>query len=213
MLHNYIAEELNVKAITYVSKEEEFVSLSAKLNTQRLGKVLGPQLGREGMQQLQQRVRSLTTEEIRSLERGESLRAGEISLRHEDLLIERTPQKGIRGAASSGQVTVVLDTSLTQELRLEGLAREFVNRIQKMRKEFNFEVSDRIVVKYMTACPRLPTALTEHRDYVMCEILAVEMDEVRTEGDMGLQGSSVHLPVALEIDGKTVIISLTRMQG
>ena len=213
LLHNYIAEELNVKAITYVSKEEEFVSLSAKLNTQRLGKVLGPQLGREGMQQLQQRVRSLTTEEIRSLERGESLRAGEISLRHEDLLIERTPQKGIRGAASSGQVTVVLDTSLTQELRLEGLAREFVNRIQKMRKEFNFEVSDRIVVKYMTACPRLPTALTEHRDYVMCEILAVEMDEVRTEGDMGLQGSSVHLPVALEIDGKTVIISLTRMQG
>ncbi|HQH27388.1 MAG TPA: DUF5915 domain-containing protein, partial [Oligoflexia bacterium] len=126
---------------------------------------------------------------------------------------ERKAKPGVKASASSGQVTVVLDTTLTQELRLEGLARDFVNRVQKLRKDFNFDVTDRIVVKYMTACPRIATALNEHRGYVMQEVLAVEMQEVTKEADIGISGSSVHLPAAQEIDGKTIIISLSRTQG
>jgi isoleucyl-tRNA synthetase len=213
LLNSYIADELNIKTIHYVSDEEQYVSLKAKLNTIRLGKVLGPKLGREGMQSLQKRVQELTTDEIRSFENGSTFEHLGIDFGIRDLVIERTPKPGVQGAASSGQITVVLDTALTQELRLEGLAREFVNRIQRMRKDFGFEVTDRVIVKYMTACPRLSMALTEHRDYVMEEVLAVEMVGARDESEFSLHGSSVHLPAAQEIDGKSVIISLTRMQG
>ena len=82
-----------------------------------------------------------------------------------------------------------------------------------MRKECGFDVTDRIIVRYMTACPRLSTALQTHRDYVMDEVLAVEMDAARDEAEFGMVGSSVHLPTAQEIDGKSIIISLTRMQS
>ncbi len=213
LLDGYITDELNVKEIEYVSDEEQFVTLTAKLNTRRLGKVLGPKLGRDGMQALHKQVQALTTERIREIERGATLQHDDVTIGAKDILIDRKPVEGIRAAASSGQVTVVLDTHLTQELRLEGLARDFVNRVQKLRKEFGFEVTDRIIVKYMTACPRLSTALGEHREYVMLETLAVDLEPVREEGELGMQGSSVHLPAAQEIDGKTVIISLTRMQG
>ena len=213
VLDTYIIDELNVKEVEYIAEEEQFVSLSAKLNTVRLGKVLGPKLGRDGMQSLHKRIRSLSTTEIRSLEAGEPFEHEGVTLGPKDIVIERKPVAGIDAAASSGQATVVLDTALTQELRLEGLARDFVNRVQKMRKDYKFEVTDRIIVKYMTACPRLSTALSEHRDYIMSEVLAVDLSAVREEDELGLHGSSVHLPAAQEIDGRTVIISLTRMQG
>jgi isoleucyl-tRNA synthetase len=212
-LDSYIKDELNIKEVEYTSAEEDHVTLLAKLNTKRLGKVLGPKLGRDKMRELQQAIAALSTEDIRSIESGNPLVFEDISLGGEDILIERQPKQGSKATASSGRITVVLDTQLTQELRLEGLAREFVNRIQKLRKDFNFEVTDRIVVSYMTACPRISMALSEHRQYVMDEVLAVEMQEVTTESAMGLQGSSTHLPAAQEIDDKTIIIALHRTQG
>ena len=65
----------------------------------------------------------------------------------------------------------------------------------------------------MTACPRLTLAVSEYRDYVMAETLAVDLEEVKKEDELLGQGTSLQLPVAQEIDGKTVIISLTRMQS
>ncbi|MFN8390642.1 MAG: isoleucine--tRNA ligase [Bdellovibrionota bacterium] len=216
-LDSYVREELNVKSVEYSTDEREFVSLKARLNTKLLGKTLGPKLGRDGMRSLQGFVETLTTDQLKSVERGEAVQFQDIQLGREEILVERTVleagKAGGRVAASSGQITIVLDTLLTPELRLEGMAREFVNRVQKLRKDFNFDVTDRIVIRFMTACPRLPAALSEHKGYVMEETLAVELHEVKSESDMGLQGSSVHLPIPQEIEGKTVIIGLTRMQG
>lgn len=212
-LGSYIREELNVKEVLYTTDETEFVTLKAKLNTKRLGKVLGPKLGREGMDRLQKFVVSLPTERLHQLERGVPLDFEGLALAKEDVLIERAPRAGAKATASSGQITIALDTTLSQELRLEGLAREFVNRVQKLRKDFSFDVTDRIVVRYMTACPRLQTALTEHRDYIMEETLSVELHEVTDEVEMGLHGSSIHLPTPQEIEGRAIIVSLTRIQG
>jgi isoleucyl-tRNA synthetase len=216
-LDSYIREELNVKSVEYSSEERDFVQLKARLNTRLLGKTLGPKLGRDGMRALQQFVESLSSEQLKSIERGEPVQFQDIQLGADEVLVERTvvATSGASGkvAASSGQITIVLDTALTPELRLEGMAREFINRVQKLRKDLAFEVTDRIVVRYMTACSRLPLALQEHRDYVMEETLAVELHEVKSENEMGLVGSSVHLPIPQEIEGKTVIIGLTRIQG
>ena len=213
LLDEYIRDELNVKTIEYTSDEEKYVTLQARLNTQLLGKVLGPKLGRDGMKRLQEGVAALRTEDLRKIEDGDLLSVEGVEMNEDTLLISRAVKPGVKAAASSGQITIQLDTALTQELKLEGLARDFVNRVQKLRKELGFEVTDRIVVKYMTACPRLTTALIEHRGYVMEETLAIEMSEVSQDKDISPQGSSVHLPVAQEIDGKTVIISLTRTQA
>lgn len=213
LLDAYIREELNVKNVEYTADEEAYVTLTAKLNTKKLGKELGPKLGRERMQKLQHAVMSLSTERLRAIERGDKFEFEELSFGEEDILVERKVKPGIETTSSSGQITISLDTALTQDLRLEGLAREFVNRVQKLRKDFNYEVTDRIIVSYMTACPRIGTALGEYRDYVMRETLAVDMHEVKTEKEIGLHGSSLHLPAAQEIEGKTVIIALSRTQG
>jgi isoleucyl-tRNA synthetase len=207
----YIRDELNVKDVIYTAEEEEVVSLSAKLNTKRLGKTLGPKLGRDKMKELHKKVQSLDTRQIREIEDGGAMTFEKMSFGAEDLIILRNPKKGVDAAASSAQITIVLDTALTQELRLEGGAREFVNRVQRLRKEFDFDVADRIVIHYMTACPRLLTALAEYKDYVMQETLAVDMLEITKDEE--LKGSSTNLPSAQEIDGKTVIISLCRIQG
>ena len=213
LFDGYIHDELNIKEICYSTAEEDFVSLEARLNTKRLGKLLGPKLGRERMQELQKKVSALSTAEIRDIEQGSKLEFAEFEFTAEDFLIERKPKSGVNAAASSGSITVVLDTSLSPELRLEGLAREFVNRVQKLRKDFAYEVSDRIIVRYMTACPRISAALNEHADYIRREVLAIELLETNKEEEMGIQSSSQHLPTAQEIDGKTIIIALTRTQG
>lgn len=211
-LEQYIADELNVKEVHYSTDEERFVTLTAKLNTKKLGSVLGPKLGADGMKRLRGYVETLATADIRGVEEGKSLTFEGIEIGSDSLLIERKTKSSADAVATNGAVTIVLDTTLTQELRLEGLAREFVNRVQKLRKEFGFEVTDRIVIHYMTACPRLSVALVEHRDYVTEETLAVIMEAVTNEADMKKPGANVHQDVQ-EIEGKSVFISLTRVQG
>lgn len=207
----YIREELNVKEVEYLGEEERYVTLKAQLNTKSLGAVLGPKLGSDGMKRLRVAIEALSTDGIRAIEDGHPFEFEGVSIRAEDLVIKRAPKGGIKACASSGQITIVLDTSLTRELKLEGLAREFVNRVQKQRKDAAFDVTDRVVLCYMTACPQLTLALHEYGNYICQETLAVELQEVRTESEL-LMGGRANKE-AHEIAGKGVIISIARVQG
>jgi len=80
---------------------------------------------------------------------------------------------------SQDSVTVALDTEITPELYREGMAREFVNRVQNMRKASDFQVTDRITISYYGS-DLLQQAVTEHREYICAETLAVRV-EVLTE--------------------------------
>lgn len=213
LLGGYIAEELNVKAVEYVAEEEKFVDLTAQLNTKLLGKVLGPKLGSVGMKALQDQVQKLATDQIRDLEQGKTLTLSGVDLTAQDVLISRTLKAGTKNGACSGKITILYDAHLTQELQLEGLAREFVNRLQKLRKDSGLEVEDRISVRFMTACPRLLMALQDYRDFVMRETLSVDLQAVRQESELVPQGSSDKVPFVQEIGGKTIIVFFTRLQG
>jgi isoleucyl-tRNA synthetase len=214
ILDSYIRDELNVKEVLYTSQEGDYVDLGAKLNTIKLGKILGPKLGKDGMKELHTKIRALTTEDIRALEEGShKITVKGVELGSDDIVVSRTPKKGAEACASSGRISIDLDIALTPELRLEGLAREFINRVQKLRKDCGFGVADRIIINYMTACPRLSAALQSHREYVMTETLSIDLNEVTSEQDMGVMGSSVNLPHAQEIDDKTIIIALARLQS
>ena len=90
------------------------------------------------------------------------------------MLVTRTPKAGLV-VASDGPVVVGLETALTPELVAEGLAREFVSHVQAMRKEADFEVTQRIRVT-VEADDELKAAIEAHRDYVTAETLAVALD-------------------------------------
>jgi len=212
VLDEYIKEELNIKKIAYESEESQYVSLSARLNTIKLGKVLGPKLGKDGMSQLNKKIATLTTEDIRSLESGKNLEFSGESFGSDDILISRKPKEGLTTAASAGRITILLDTFLSPELRLEGLAREFVNRVQKIRKESDFDIADRIIIRFFTGSPHISMAVKEYKNYIMQETLSVEIEEISDSPAFEQSSAQGHVE-SQEIDDITVLFALQRIQS
>jgi isoleucyl-tRNA synthetase len=105
---------------------------------------------------------------------------------------------------TDNELTVALDTELTDELLAEGFAREFVNRVQNMRKDAGFEVTDRIKI-YYNGEDQLKNVLTAQGEYVKRETLAVEL-----VGSLPQSGGS---PVKCDIDGKECWITIERVRS
>jgi len=163
-----VLEELNVKQIKFVEQERELVSKKAE----PIFKNLGPKFGKV-VNKAAEAIRAFTDEEIQHL-----LEAGHRSLvvdGHEyrieatDITVQTENRAGLL-AATEGDLTVAVETLLTEELTYEGLAREFVNRVQNMRKEAKFEVTDRIHI-WLTASAPFVQAVERMRDYVSHETL------------------------------------------
>jgi len=170
-----IAEELNVKTIAFSADEDEVVHRSAKANF----KVLGPRLG-PLMKEAAAQIGKFTSADISRLEKGGSAAlsfsdGSELEIGADDLMIQRKEKEGMT-VANEGDVTIALDTKLTRELEEEGFAREFVSRVQNLRKDMDFEVSDRIIVKYSLESD-FKAALVNFKDYICNEVLAVELGE------------------------------------
>jgi len=206
-LESYIRDELNIKEIVFTTEEGDFVQLKAQLNTKVLGKTLGPKLGSEGMKALRAHVEALGSDECRKVEAGGTISFKDIELSANELLIRRDVKGSSGAAASSGQITVLLDTILTPELRLEGLSREFINRVQKMRKDADFEVTDRIHIRYMSADSKLTFAIGENASYILAETLGVELEAVNEESKLRKNADTLAVQ---EIDGKSIVIALKR---
>jgi len=185
-----IASELNVKKVAFTNQEEKWVKLTAKANA----KVLGPKLGQK-MKLILQKIKELPHDDVSKLEReGKVVLEGE-NILLEDVVIDRAPkQEGL--IQSQGGVTVWFDTQLNDELIQEGLARELVNRIQKLRKDLGLEVTDRVLVEVATT-KDLMDAFRRFQSYICDEILAVEFKEssqtVGFSSEQDVEGTSVKL--------------------
>ncbi|MCC5942904.1 MAG: isoleucine--tRNA ligase [Balneolaceae bacterium] len=168
-----ILDEVNVKEIEYVADDSGIVNKTAKPNFPVLGKRLGKQ-----MKAVTAKINQLTTQEISGFENegsidltmdnGEIIR---ISLNEMD--IQRTGLEGWSVESEKG-ITVAVDTELTEELIREGLSREFVNRVQNMRKEADFEVTDRIHIGY-SGSEKLEAAIAATVESIKTETLAEEV--------------------------------------
>jgi isoleucyl-tRNA synthetase len=132
--------ELNVKALAITSDDAELVELKAKANFKTLGKRLGGK-----MKAIAAAVAELDSAALRGLAGGGSITVEGEVLRGEDVLLVREPRAG-RAIASEGDVTVMLDLTITPELAREGLARELINRVSSLRKQAGLEVSQRILL-------------------------------------------------------------------
>ena len=174
-IEELIRAEVNVKEIEYLAADNQFISKKLKANFVALGKKLGPK-----MKAVSAALLEFTQEDIAVFEKE-----GEFSL-----LVEGEPvilqiaeveisSEDIPGwtVASKGRFTVALDITITPELESEGNAREFVNRIQKIRKDNDFDLTDRIRVR-VSGGDGLKESLAQFKDYICAEILADELDFV-----------------------------------
>jgi isoleucyl-tRNA synthetase len=174
-----IADELNVKEVELHSDEGKFVQWLVKPNFPVLGKKIGKliPLAKETMQKFDRK-------QIQTLAAGGNLRVeigGEsVELEPGDVQIERKVKEGL-AAGNEGELTVALDTELSEALLEEGLARELVNKINTMRREMEFEVVDRIRICLQTT-PRVMACFAKYRDYICHEVLAVDVQFGKCEG-------------------------------
>ncbi len=174
-VEDLIKTEVNVKEVQYLSDTGGFIKKRIKPNFMALGKKLGPK-----MKAVSSALAAFTQEDILKIEKegqyslpidGEAvtLHLFEVEITNEDI-----PGWTV---ANKGALTVALDITVTPELENEGNAREFVNRIQKIRKESGFELTDRIVVK-VAASNGLKNSLAQFNDYICAEILADKLELV-----------------------------------
>lgn len=163
-----ISDELNIKEIVIVEDETELSEVSYKPNF----RVLGPRFGKR-MKEVGARVQALTSDEIAALRDGGSIAVADGEITLEDLEVQRTERDDLV-VAIENNLGVGLDIHLDDALVHECTAREFVNRIQNMRKEAGFDVADRIAVG-VSGEDGLIEAVRTHRDYVAGEVLAEDV--------------------------------------
>ena len=196
-MESLIREELNIKAVTFDTREDVVVSISAKPNYKRLGRVYGPK-----MKDAAAVIETFEPEQIRFLEKGNTVEVMGNEVSFDDIEIRRTEKEGIE-VETEGELTVALDTVITAELKEEGMAREFINRVQNLRKSTGLNVTDRIVIRCV--CPEmLKSALAGFRDYVCSETLAVDLLQQEQMGE-GME--------QVEVDGLTVGINIERTRN
>ncbi|OGQ22247.1 MAG: isoleucine--tRNA ligase [Deltaproteobacteria bacterium RIFCSPLOWO2_02_FULL_44_10] len=167
-LESYLKEELNVRHLLFVTDEASYVELTAKAN----GATLGPRLGKK-FGAVSKAIQQLSTHDIASLEKGELLIVESESLSREDVTIYRNAKPGHENLISDAFITIELDTTVEKDQMLDGLAREVVNRIQRLRKKADLKLDDRIVVEY-AAEEELLEAITKNLDYIQDQTLAIK---------------------------------------
>lgn len=179
-VEDLIKAEVNIKEIEYLTDTEGFIKKKLKPNFVALGKKLGPK-----MKAVSSALQNFSQHEISLFEKE-----GRYSLPLSDEFVELTlseveiTSEDIPGwsVASKGALTVALDINVTPELEQEGNAREFVNRIQKIRKESGFELTDRIEVK-VAAANGIAESLGKYNAYICAEILADKLEITSTIED------------------------------
>jgi isoleucyl-tRNA synthetase len=197
-----LREELNVREVVLLAADADIVRLSAKPDFGRLG----PRFG-DRTPIVARLIDNLDAAALQELRDGTSVVAdldgANIEIMPEDVRIVEEAKGDLTVKAGGGYV-VGLDTSLTEELLAEGLAREVVSRVQRLRREVGLEVSDRIRLA-VAGSESLEEVVRSHRDRIGGETLALEIET-------GVAAAAGHEHVhELEIDGERVTVALSRV--
>ena len=174
-----IADELNVKEVELHSDEAKFVQWIVKPNFPILGKKIGKLIPLA-----QKTMQGFDRKQILTLAGGHKLKVEiggeEVELEPADVQIERKVREGL-AAGNEGELTVALDTALNDELLEEGLAREVINKINTMRRDMEFQVTDRVRICLQTT-PRVEACFKRFGKMIAHEVLAVDVKFGKCEG-------------------------------
>ncbi len=179
-MKDVILDEVNIKELVALDDSSEIVNKSAKANF----KSIGPKFGKK-VNPVANAIKEFGKKEIAKLENGETV---EMEIQNEKILIVKDDVEIVNSeisgwvVESAEGVTVALDTDLDDELIAEGIAREFVNRIQNLRKDSGFEVTDRITIKY-DGSDKLLNAVSSFKKYIAAETLADTISKENFNGE------------------------------
>lgn len=173
-MQEQVLEELNVKQLSVVDNAEALVQYDIKPN---LG-VLGPRYGKD-LGKIRALLSELDPKQLaRDAQAGNEIILSDGDTRFEleasDVLVDIVEPEGL-SVVTEANIVIALDTVITDELKAEGMARDFIRNIQNMRKEANFEVADRISIR-VDCDEALKEVIEQHRDYISTETLAKEID-------------------------------------
>lgn len=172
-----IKSEVNVKSVEVLEDASDILVKQIKPNF----KVLGPRFGQD-MKAVAQAVNNFTADDIKKIEQNGNL---DVQINGKSITLERTDveitSQDIEGwlVASQGALTVALDVTLTDDLKKEGIARELVNRIQNLRKDSGFELTDRIAVQFQKD-EQIINAVNKNLDYIKTETLTDKLEILDT---------------------------------
>jgi isoleucyl-tRNA synthetase len=192
-----VLSEVNVKEVEFLTDTEGIIKKKIKPNF----KTLGPKYGKL-MKQISGAIARFDQHQIAELENTGTVEveAGEqkilIAKDDVEILTEDIPGWTV---ATEGQMTIALDVNVTEELRQEGIAREFINKIQNLRKESGFEVTDRIRLK-IEKHDEINDAVLNHKSYICAQTLAVDLELVDN------LDSSLAREVEIDKDVSTAIV-------
>ena len=194
-----ILSEINVKEIEYLTVDSGILTKQIKPNF----KTLGPKFGKE-MKLISGAIAQFTNEDIKEIERDGSYKINDtITINLTDVEISSADVPGYIVSSSNG-VTVALDITISQNLKDEGLAREFVNRLQNLRKEKNFEVTDMIHIE-VEKNQAITNAINNNLEYICSETLAKAL--IFTE-DSSFEGETIDL-----IDTLTASVKIIKIRN
>ncbi|KAB2870934.1 MAG: isoleucine--tRNA ligase [Bacteroidales bacterium] len=202
-VENLILSEVNVKELEYLTDSTGVLVKKIKPNF----KTLGPRFGKS-MKAISDAVAKMTQADISSIERNNNfemtLAEGPINITLEDVEILSEDIPGWL-VANEGRYTVALDIKISDELKMEGIARELINRVQNIRKDSGFEVTDKIKIT-IKKHEGLNNAVVAHKDYIAGQTLAKEINLVDSE----LNGNSI----VIELDDELkTSISVEKIEG
>ena len=199
-VRSLILSEVNIKELEFIEDTTGVITKRIKPNF----KTLGPRYGKQ-MKQISAMVAAFSQADIAQLERTDSwtteIDGVKIEATAADFDITSEDMPGWL-VTTEGKLTVAMDITLTDELRKEGLARELVNRIQNIRKDSGFEVTDKIRVTFEKN-DALRAAVSAYRDYIASQVLAVEILETESLTDAATQ--------ELDLDDMTVKVLVKRV--
>ncbi|MBU1822486.1 MAG: class I tRNA ligase family protein, partial [Bacteroidetes bacterium] len=173
-----ILSEVNIKHVEFVDDDSGILKKKIKPNFKALGPKFGPR-----MKEVAAAISAMSEEDIKVLERDNEFPLITtdpatplfITLHEVEIIAEDVPGWLV---ASEDGLTVALDVTVTDELRKEGIARDFVNRIQNLRKDSGFDVTDKIMIRLQNDDATLTEAVSSQRDYICQEVQAVGLDLV-----------------------------------
>ena len=190
-----IADELNVKNVEFTDDVRSFTTYTFKPQLKTVGPKYGKQLGA-----IKEYLANIDgNEAMDKLNAGENLvfdANGSVELSKDDLLIEMTQMEGYV-SQNDNNITVVLDTNLTEELIEEGFVREIISKVQTMRKEADFEVMDMITI-YVDKNDKIIDIIKRNKDMIMSEVMAKDVVCGEADGyvkEWNINGESVTLGV------------------
>ena len=184
-IKDLVLSEVNVKEMEFLTDTTGVLVKKIKPNF----KTLGPKYGKM-MKQIAAFVNQMTQEDIALIEKDSKINATineetvELSIEDVEIMSEDIPGWLV---ASEGKLTVALDINVTEELKQEGIAREFINRIQNLRKDSGFDVTDKIILKIQKN-EAINDSVINYKDYIASQTLAEELNLVdscnETEGKL-----------------------------